>query len=363
MLYVLNISEVPPSDVEDDTPVGIPNDTDDEGDTPVGTEDPIDDPVDDPVDIEDPIDDEGDDPLGDTPLGTSPNAENPTDDPINTEEPSDTEDPTDAEDPDNTPVNDSINPPSTPIPPEPPTTTTTTGTGGGTGTGTGTGTTTTTTTTTGTTTTTTTTTTNINTETIDDSASPTSAPTSPTDDPADASTTSPTSAISDDATPQGMRFFAPGSAWALFNLICVVIGLLWSVVFLVSFLHKRREHEDERPNELEGTLAYRSLPGSFKSAPLTEANSSSPNSETAEAAKTHRKRLIAHLAVALISVLAFIVFTLTEDMSLPMAWVDRWSVLMAAILVIQALTSIFAVKAKKVRDKDESSLVPVPQPS
>ena len=39
---------------------------------------------------------------------------------------------------------------------------------------------------------------------------------------------------------------------------------------------------------------------------------------------------------------AIIAFILTEDMSLPMAMTDKWTVLMIAILVVQALVAIIA---------------------
>jgi hypothetical protein len=169
----------------------------------------------------------------------------------------------------------------------------------------------------------------------------------------------PAGAIDDSATPRGMNA-GSNAAWALLNLICVIIGLLWSVIFLVRFLHKfnKRDakYENERLNMAEGALAYKSCEGALESDALAQAN---PDEEETV---THRKRFIAHIVVAFISVVAFIVFTLTEDITLPMAWVDRWTVLMVAFLIGQALVSLYAARLKDVNDEDaeDESETPLP---
>ena len=55
------------------------------------------------------------------------------------------------------------------------------------------------------------------------------------------------------------------------------------------------------------------------------------------------------LIPAAASVIAFI---LTENMSNPMVFTDRWTILMAVILLVQA---VIAIMAKKSTDDDETS--------
>jgi hypothetical protein len=50
---------------------------------------------------------------------------------------------------------------------------------------------------------------------------------------------------------------------------------------------------------------------------------------------------------------AAIIFILTEDMSNPMVLVDRWTILMAVILLIQAIVAIFAKKSEEDNDEEE----------
>ncbi|MBQ3338940.1 MAG: hypothetical protein IJG82_04995, partial [Atopobiaceae bacterium] len=66
--------------------------------------------------------------------------------------------------------------------------------------------------------------------------------------------------------------------------------------------------------------------------------------EDEEQRKNRRALRLATLVPAIGSVVAFI---LTEDMSLPMQFIDRWTPLMVAILVAQAVLTVLA------RNKDE----------
>ena len=52
---------------------------------------------------------------------------------------------------------------------------------------------------------------------------------------------------------------------------------------------------------------------------------------------------------------AVIVFLLTEDMRLPMVFVDRWTLLMVIIGLVQALVMVFAKKTKKDPDEEEEA--------
>ena len=66
-----------------------------------------------------------------------------------------------------------------------------------------------------------------------------------------------------------------------------------------------------------------------------------------------KKMLAAKIAGALAGVAAPITFFLTEDMSLPMALVDKWTILMIAILAVQVVAAALNKKASKLDDDEE----------
>jgi membrane protein implicated in regulation of membrane protease activity len=59
--------------------------------------------------------------------------------------------------------------------------------------------------------------------------------------------------------------------------------------------------------------------------------------------------LIAAIAFA---IAACILFILTQDIRLPMVWMDRWTIVHAIIAVVE-LISIWMVFKRKKKDKDE----------
>ena len=52
---------------------------------------------------------------------------------------------------------------------------------------------------------------------------------------------------------------------------------------------------------------------------------------------------------------AIVAFILTENMSNPMALTDRWTILMAVILMIQAVVAILAKKEDKEEEEDSEA--------
>ena len=116
----------------------------------------------------------------------------------------------------------------------------------------------------------------------------------------------PEAVIADSAAP-----LAANGAWALLNLIMTVITGIISAVLLTGYFGKKEDEEDESDD-----------------------------------AETKRKGLV-RLASIIPAAGAIIAFILTEDMRLQMALTDRWTILMAVILLIQAVTAMFAKKEKE----------------
>ena len=131
-----------------------------------------------------------------------------------------------------------------------------------------------------------------------------------------ADNTVPQTVIDDNATPK-----APvQSYWALINLICAIITALLSLIMLIRYFGKRRE-EDE---------------------------------ETGETTEIKRKGGV-RLASIIPAVGAIIAFILTENISDPWTWVDKWTILMVIILAIQVIVAIIA---KKKTDDDQQEPEP-----
>lgn len=105
------------------------------------------------------------------------------------------------------------------------------------------------------------------------------------------------------------------SAWALLNLILTVLTVLGSAVLLVTWFTRRKQHEEEQEEATE---------------------------------REQRKEVDRHGLVRLFSLIpalgAVIAFVLTENMKNPMVFTDKWTLLMAAIFVIQLVVMLLARK-------------------
>ena len=126
----------------------------------------------------------------------------------------------------------------------------------------------------------------------------------------------PEAIIPDEPTPT-----AEGT-WAVINLISAIVTALGAVVALF----RKKEDEDEDDNKEEDEDDNRG-----------------------------KKMLAAKIAGALAGVAAPITFFLTEDMSLPMALVDKWTVLMVVMLAVQVVAAVFNKKASELDDDEETA--------
>lgn len=114
---------------------------------------------------------------------------------------------------------------------------------------------------------------------------------------------------------------AANGSWALLNLIMTIITGIISAVLLVGIFGKNEE-ENEEGEEVE----------------------------------IERKRL-ARLMSLIPAIGAAIIFIITEDMSNPMVLVDGWTILMAVILLIQAVVAMIAKKSKDENEDDEMATI------
>ena len=125
--------------------------------------------------------------------------------------------------------------------------------------------------------------------------------------------------IEDDETPLA------GPTWALINLIATILTVLTAAGMVITYFKKKDEDEEENEDG-----AVRQLTDEEKQA----------EEEENERKKSKFLGLIPGIG-------SVITFLLTEDMRNPMVLVDRWTILMIAILVIGAAMAYLT------RNKDE----------
>lgn len=134
-----------------------------------------------------------------------------------------------------------------------------------------------------------------------------------------------TEVVKNEQTPKGI---IEGN-WALINLLCAAGSVLLGLILLLSKV-KKEEHEEQKQ---DASFTYEE-----------------------DAAQTYRRRKWLRVVSTITAILSVIVFLLTEDMSLPMILVDKWTLFMAALLIIQLLFVFFGRRWKE-NDKDEEETI------
>ena len=109
-------------------------------------------------------------------------------------------------------------------------------------------------------------------------------------------------------------------SWALLNLI----GAILTAVGAGLALARRKEDEEDSDN--------------------------TPDDDDDGSARKLRLAKAGGIAAAAASIIAFI---LTEDMSLPMAMADKWTILTAVLLAAQIGTAVAAKKASEKNEPDD----------
>ena len=118
-------------------------------------------------------------------------------------------------------------------------------------------------------------------------------------------------------------------SWALINLLCSGGTVLLGLVLLLSKLKKEEDEEEDK------TAAMR--------------NGNNKQSER------YKRRKWLRAVSTVTAVVSVIVFFLTEDMSLAMVLIDKWTLLMAAFLIIQIIFVLFGRKWKELDEKAENT--------
>ena len=135
--------------------------------------------------------------------------------------------------------------------------------------------------------------------------------------------------IADNATP--LAGLGTG-AWALINLILTIVTTLLSILLLIGYIGKKKKAlEDEDGNVV--------LDENGKEVMEYEKN----------------KKGLWRLISIIPALIAIIVFIFTEDMTLPMIFVDKWTVLHVVIALVQVVVMVLCKKKKDENDEDENA--------
>lgn len=145
----------------------------------------------------------------------------------------------------------------------------------------------------------------------------------------------------------GVPLAAPAGfdAWALANLILAVLSAVFVIMFaIIRGLRREDDEDDEQRRQRQGqagTAAY------------AQADSQDAREEQDY---IRRRRNIAWLIGAIACAVAgIILFILTQDITLPMVWVDMWTIVNAVLFVVTIVLGNMAVRRKKEHLEDEDA--------
>jgi hypothetical protein len=144
------------------------------------------------------------------------------------------------------------------------------------------------------------------------------------------SRTAPVNEIADTVTPLAYGSDI-GATWSLLNLICAAFGLLWSAVLLIALFRK----------------FHKNTAGGVYGKKITEE----------EQPPSRHRNFYGYILAASLGFVSLIVFLLTENMTLPMVWVDAFSPIMVIFVIAQDLITLRLLKQEDL-DEDADAEIP-----
>ena len=141
----------------------------------------------------------------------------------------------------------------------------------------------------------------------------------PEEEPAPTPTPSPTPTpeiIPDEPVPE----VRPEGHWALINLICTILANLISLALIILYFKKDEDEDDDDRAE-----------------------------------DTHRtgRRGMTRVFSVITGIASIIIFILTENLTQPMIWYDKWTILMAVLMIVNIILAVIA--SQKNRDEEEKA--------
>ena len=121
----------------------------------------------------------------------------------------------------------------------------------------------------------------------------------------------------------------PEKFWALINLICAIVTVLFGLLLLISKRHKSEDDEED-----------------------DETKQQTNNDDESKEQEKKRGAFTRVLAV-LIAILSVVFFLVTEDLSLRWTWTDQWTIWMVVIGLVQIVVFFVGRKWKNVDDDED----------
>ena len=124
---------------------------------------------------------------------------------------------------------------------------------------------------------------------------------------------------------------SPQYYWALINLICAILTVLFGLLLLISKRHKNKDDEEEDD----------------------ETRQQAANKDDEDKEQEKKRGLFTRVLAVLIAIVSVVFFLVTEDMSLRWTWTDQWTIWMVVIGLVQIVVFFVGRKWKNVDDDDE----------
>ena len=122
----------------------------------------------------------------------------------------------------------------------------------------------------------------------------------------------------------------PEKFWALINLICAIVTVLFGLLLLISKRHKKKDGEEE-----------------------DETKDQTTTNEDEEKEQEKKRGLFTRVLAVLIAIVSVVFFLVTEDMSLRWTWTDQWTIWMVVIGLVQIVVFFVGRKWKNVDDDED----------
>ena len=123
---------------------------------------------------------------------------------------------------------------------------------------------------------------------------------------------------------------SPQYYWALINLICAILTVLFGLLLLISKRHKDEDDDEEDDETKQQTT-----------------------NDDEEKEQEKKRGLFTRVLAVLIAIVSVVFFLVTEDLSLPWTWTDQWTIWMVVIGLVQIVVFFVGRKWKNVDNDDE----------
>ena len=127
--------------------------------------------------------------------------------------------------------------------------------------------------------------------------------------------------VEEDYTPKATQEYY----WALINLICAIVTVLFGLLLLISKRHKDEDDDEEEDDETKQQAT---------------------TNEDEEQEQEKKRGLFTRVLAVLIAIVSVVFFLVTEDMSLAWTWTDQWTIWMVVIGLVQIVVFFVGRKWK-----------------